>query len=93
MKKVVFVDMLKKDFDRRGAEVEEWQEMFLPDEYDLFNWYQEQDDILSIERGWGNKDTFYYDILNPYCSTEKRVVCVISVKQMEHNDGIDGKDE
>lgn len=35
MKKVTFVDMLKKDFDRRGTEFEERQEMYLPDVYDL----------------------------------------------------------
>ena len=93
MKKVVFVDMLKKDFDRLGAEVEEWQEMFLPDAYDLFDWYQEQDDFISIERWCDNKDTFYYDMLQPDRSIEKRIVCVIGVKQMEHNDEIDGKDE
>lgn len=92
MKKVVFVDMSQKDFDRRGPEVEEWQEMFLPDVYDLFDWYQEQNDVISIERGY-DEDTFYYVIQHPAFSTEMRVVCVGYVERMEHNDEIDGKDE
>lgn len=93
MKKVVFVDMSKRDFDNRGASLQKTQEMFLPDEYDLFRWYQEQDDIIAIERWWGNKDTFYYLRQHPDYSTEMCVVCVLDVEQLEHNDGIDGKDE
>lgn len=93
MKRVVFVDMLEKDFEQRGTEFEECQEMFLPDAYDLINWYQEQDDVIVIERWWRTKYTFYYYILKSDCSTEKRIVCVIDVEQLEHNDEIDGKDE
>lgn len=92
MKKVVFVDMSQKDFDRRGTEFEERRKMFLPDVYDLFNWYQEQNDVIAIERGYDG-DTFYYAIQHPDFSTEMRVVCVDYVEQLEHNDEIYGKDK
>lgn len=91
MKRVVFVDMLEKDFEQRGTEFEEWQEMFLPDAYDLIDWYQEQDDVVSVEKCSAN--TFVYEIFHTGYETAKRVVHVIDVEKIGHDDEIDGKDD
>ena len=89
MKKVVFVDMLKKDFHSRGTEFEERQELYLPDEYDIMDWYDEQDEVTFTGNYNENHGIFMYEIMYPDYSTDLRVVHVIDVEQMDYNPEID----
>lgn len=82
MKKVIFVDLPEKEFDRGAGAFAERSGMYLPDEYDLIDWYQERDDVMSVEKCGENNDTFVYEILYNDDSTALRVVHVIDVEQL-----------
>lgn len=89
MKKVVFVDLSEKEFDRGAAEFVERQKMYLPDEYDLIDWYREQGDVMYVAKTGENNDMFIYEILYNDYSTALRVVRVIDIEQMEYDTEID----
>lgn len=89
MKRVVFVDLQEKEFDRGAAEFAERSEMYLPDEYDLLDWYIEQDDVFRIKKCGESNDTFVYELLHPDYSSEMRVVHVIDIENMDYDPEID----
>lgn len=89
MKKVVFVDMPKKEFDRGAAEFAERLGMYLPDEYDLIDWYLEQNDVMHVKKCGESNTTFVYEILPPNYSSEMRVVHVIDIENMDYSPEID----
>ena len=92
MKRVTFIDLSQNDFDIGAAEFAPRRQIDLPDAYDLFAWYQEHTKVFPIEQR-ETKDMFTYVMEWFDSSIETRVVRVISVEQMGHDDEIDGKYE
>lgn len=98
MKKVTFVEMAKKRFDRGDWVFAEREEAILPDCDTLFDVYR--DNYLIRVKKYPDENNFlvvpdgedFYDF-DDCDENDLRIISVLDVEDLGHDDEIDGKDE